>query len=76
MPDLSDYDMIPKLMITTHGKWNVTSNYAGGPPTFTLPYNVRIMYATGMGVVNYLDQTLANRINNEYRKKIDTVCVK
>ena len=27
------------------------------------------MYATGMGVVNYLDQTLATRIDNEYRKK-------
>lgn len=64
-----EYDMIPKLMITTHGKWNVPRNSSKGHPTFTLPYNVRIMYATGMGVVNYLDQTLANRINNEYKKK-------
>lgn len=69
MPPSSNYDMIPKLMITTHGKWNVPRNSANGHPKFTLPYNVRIMYATGMGVVNYLDQTLATRIDNEYRKK-------
>jgi hypothetical protein len=69
MSNSNDYDVVPKLMITTHGKWNVPRNSSKGHPKFKLPYNVRIMYATGMGVVNYLDQTLANRINKEYRKK-------
>ena len=64
-----EYDMIPKLMITTHGKWNVPRNSSKGHPTFRLPYNVRIMYATGMGVVNYLEQRLANRIHIEYKEK-------
>jgi hypothetical protein len=69
MTSKMEYDMIPKLMITTHGKWNVPRNSSKGHPTFRLPYNVRIMYATGMGVLNYLDQTVANRINNEYKRK-------
>jgi hypothetical protein len=65
----SSYDNIPKLLITCHGKWNVPVNYKKkGHPTFKLPYNTRIMYATGMGVVNYLDQTVPNMINKEYKK--------
>ena len=68
-PSTSKYDMIPKLMITTHGKWNVLKNSDKGHPIFKLPYNVRIMYATGMGVVNYLDQRRPNRINIEYSTK-------
>lgn len=66
----SIYDNIPKLLITSHGRWNVPSNYKKkGPPTFKLPYNTRIMYATGLGVVNYLEQSVPNMINNEYNKK-------
>jgi hypothetical protein len=66
----SSYDDIPKLLITTHGQWKVPTNYKkNGPPTFKLPYNTRIMYATGIGVVNYLEQTVPNMINNELKKK-------
>ena len=42
----TEHNSTPKLMITTHGKWNVPRNSSKGHPMFTLPYNVRIMYAT------------------------------
>jgi len=62
------YDLVPKLLITTHGKWTIPDNYLAGPETFKLPCNTRIMYASGMGIVNYLNQTVPNMIHKEYQK--------